>query len=454
MLLCVFIANPVAASNAQEDNITIAITGATLIDGTGAKPIDSATVIIRDGSIECVGNRQQCQLDPDIATLDATGKWLVPGFIDSHIHWQAWYDSEKKLSPQMAVRAAGIYLANGITTLVDVGGQRWVDGENRRILNELQASDQPAPRMLFSGWIDRRQIEASGSKDAGALASDLLANGAVGIKVHNGLNQQDYERIVAAADRSGYPVYGHTYFMDENGFSNLTTEAVSAGVDGIFHILGIPPVAQEDMPPLPTASMDDWQMWWLAGAKLWLHVSEDGMDKLIRLMVNNQTWLQPTLITEQSLIQPGYYKDNPNWTYSPMTREELLFGQPAFQGKDLAQYQASYIQMQTFVKRFYEAGGMVVAGTDGLPIPGFGLQEEMRLLVEAGIPSQEAIKSATLNASKAWRLQDRIGTLQQGKTADLVILAGDPLADITQTTNIWRVIKGGIVYNPENLLKQ
>jgi hypothetical protein len=117
-------------------------------------------------------------------------------------------------------------LANGITTLVDVGGQRWVDGAIRRVLDELQAGDQPTPRMFFSGWIDRREIEVSDSKDAGALASELLAKGAVGIKVHNGLNQQDYERIVAAADRSGHPVYGHTYYMDANHFVDLSSEAV------------------------------------------------------------------------------------------------------------------------------------------------------------------------------------------------------------------------------------
>jgi imidazolonepropionase-like amidohydrolase len=452
-MLVALVADPTVASNPQQEALTLGITGATLIDGTGTKPINNAVVAIRDCLIECVGRVQQCPLDPDTPTLNAIGKWLVPGFIDSHSHWQIWYDEKKTLSRESAQNAAKIYLANGITTLVDVGGQRWVNGENRQVLDKLQESDQPTPQMYFSGWIDHKEIEKSDSKDAGAVASELLAGGAVGIKVHNGLDQQDYERITNVADRMGHPVYGHSYYMIENGFLNLTPEALSAGIDGIFHILGIPPVTPENMPMLPIESMEDWQAWWLAGAKLWLHVSENDMDDLISQMIDNQAWLQPTLVTEHTLIQPDYYKDSPNWVYSPITWEELQFGRPVFEGTDLAQYSAAYAQMQTFVKRFYGAGGMVVAGTDGLLIPAFGLQEEMRLLVEAGLPSLAALQSATRNAAKAWNLQDQLGTLQQGKKADLVILSGDPLVDIAQTINIWRIIKSGIAYSPEELLQ-
>ena len=450
-MLLILLTGPVVAGNLQEEESTVTIVGATLIDGTETEPVKNAIVVIRGGLIECAGNRQQCLLDPDTQLIDATGKWLVPGFIDSHVHWQIWYDDQKLLSPEKAAAAARVYLANGITTLVDVGGQRWVDEANRQVLDKLQESDQPAPRLFYSGWIDRKVIEASDSKDAGVIASELLIRGNVGIKVHNGLNRQDYERITGVADRLGYPVYGHTYYLDETGFVNRTSEAISAGVDGIFHVLGIPPAS--NVPPLPAVPMENWQAWWLAGAKLWLHTTDDSMDELIRQMLNKQVWLQPTLITEYTLIQPDHFRDSPNWTYSPATWEELRLGFPVFEGEDLAQYRAAYAKMQLFVKRFFEAGGMLVAGTDGLPIPGFGLQEEMRLLVEAGIPSQVAIRSATHHASNAWQLQDQIGTLQHGKVADLVILDGDPLVDIAQTKNIWRVIKSGNVHDPYDLLK-
>jgi imidazolonepropionase-like amidohydrolase len=308
--------------------------------------------------------------------------------------------------------------------------------------------------MLFSGWIDGKEIERSNSKNAGVIAAELLSSGAVGIKVHNGLDQHDYRLIVTAAERVGRPVYGHTYDLDETGFLNLTSEALEAGIDGIFHILGVPPVSPEKVPPLPAESMDNWQAWWVAGAKLWLHVTTKDMDELIQLMTSNQAWLQPTLITEHVIIQRVFYEDNPSWRHSPVTWESMQSGMPVLEGEDLEQYTAAYEQMETFVKRFYEAGGIIVSGTDGLPLPAFGLHDELRLLWEAGIPPLAVIQSATRNAAKAWRMQDQIGTLEQGRAADLLILDGDPLLDIAQTRNIWRVVKSGTVYNPEELMRQ
>jgi imidazolonepropionase-like amidohydrolase len=378
----------------------------------------------------------------------------VPGLIDSHVHWQVWFDENRSLSRERAARAAKLYLANGVTTVIDVGGRRWIEGANRRVLDELVNSGEPAPRMFYSGWIDGKEIEQSDSNHAGVIAAELLSSGAVGIKVHNRLDLEDYKLIVAAAERAGRPVYGHTYYLNEKGFLDLTPKALEIGINGIFHILGIPPVSPEHMPPLPADSMDNWQAWWVAGAKLWLHVTSKDMDELIQLMTSKHAWLQPTLITEHVLIQPDYYRENPNWIHSPVTWESLQFGRPVLEGDELDQYAAAYDQMTTFVKRFYEAGGMIVSGTDGLPLPAFGLHDELLLLSQAGIPPLAVIQSATRNSAKAWSLQDQIGTLEQGRAADLLILNGDPLLDVTQTKNIWRIVKSGVVYNPKDLIRQ
>lgn len=453
-LLLVLLAAPVTVCHAQQEKPALAIVGAGLIDATGAPPIENAVVLIREGLLECAGSREACAFDDQTRVLDATGKWLVPGFIDSHMHWQIWFDENRELSAHSAARAARVYLANGITTLVDVGGQRFVGKSHRRVLEQLQSSGQPAPRMLFSAWIDRREVDQSGSKDAGAVATGLLAGDVVGIKIHNGLAQKDYELIVAAADRVGRPVYGHTYYLDQSGFVDRTNAAASAGVDGVFHVLGIPPVAGAQRPPLPAASMDDWQAWWLAGAELWLHASDAGMDALVGRMIRNDTWLQPTLITEQYQIRPGYFQDHPAWAHSPVSREDLQTGLPSYAGDALTRYRAAYTRMQQFVRKFSAAGGLVVAGTDGFPIPGFGMQEEMRLLAEAGMPLEEVLQAATRNAALALRWQDRIGTLQKGKLADLVILSGNPLQDISHTADIWRVIQAGAVYDPGMLLRE
>ena len=455
MLAAAFLAAvwQVHAEERRHSQGTLSITGATLIAGTDAGPIHNATLIIEGGEIRCIGRRAQCQVDSETTVIDATGKWLVPGLIDSHVHWQVWFDEKKAMSGERAARAAKLYLANGVTTVVDVGGKRWVNGANRQVLDELASSGAPIPRIFYSGWIDGKEIEQSDSKNAGVIATDLLSSGAIGIKVHNGLDQHDYKLIVAAAERAGRPVYGHTYDVNEKGFLNLTSEALEAGVAGVFHVLGIPPVSPERMTALPVESKDDWQAWWVAGAKLWLHVTPKEMDELIELMTRKQAWLQPTLISENVLIQPDFYQDSPNWKHSPVSWESIRFGMPVLEGGDLEQYSAAYEQMEVFVRRFYEAGGMIVSGTDGLPLPAFGLHDELRLLSEAGIPTNAIIQSATRNAARAWRLEDQIGTLEQGRAADLLILNGDPLLDIAQTKNIWRIVKSGVVYSPVDLMR-
>ena len=432
----------------------MAITGAALIDGSGAPPVRNAVVVIQDGLVICAGSESECPLEEGTSTLDATGRWLTPGLIDSHIHWQIWYDGDRRLSPATAARAARVYLANGITTVVDVGGQRWVGPEHRQVLGELARSGAPAPRMLFSGWIDRATVDETESKDARLLARDLLASGVDGIKIRDGLSPSEYEVIVAEADRAGRPVYGHTYFMGDREFIDYTAEAAVAGVDGVFHVLGIPPVASGQEPLLPMVPMDDWEAWWLAGAALWSHTSQESMDELIGVMVDHDTWLQPTLVSEWGLIEPGYFRDHPSWTHSPISREALRAGSPVYEGEELEQYRAAYRQMQRFVLRFQEAGGMLLAGTDGLPVPGFGLQEEMGLLAEAGVPPMVVLQSATRNAAAAWHWLDRIGTLEAGRAADLLILEGDPLEEMDNLKRIWRVMKGGIIYDPESLLAE
>jgi len=435
------------------EDVSLAIIGGTLIDGSGTEPVHDAVVTVRHGLVVCAGSAAECPYQADAPRLDASGRWIIPGLIDSHIHWQAWYDSEGTLSPETAARAARFYLANGITTVVDVGGQRWVKDEQRQVLNEVELAGGPAPRMLFSGWIDRRTVDESPSQSAGSLARDLLATGVSGLKIRNGLTPAEYQEIVAEADRVGRPVYGHTYYQEGRDFIDHTAVAASTGVDGVFHVLGIPPVPEDRMPPLPAEPLEDWEAWWLAGAALWSHTTVESQESLIRIMVDHGTWLQPTLVTEQDLIDPDYFSDSPLWARSPWTRDDYLAGFPQFEGEELEQYRAAYRQMQAFVRRFHEAGGMLVAGTDGVPIPGVGMQEELRLLVEAGVPPMTALQAATRNAALAWRQEDRMGTLQEGLAADLLVLDGNPLTDIRNTGEIWRVVKDGEVFDPAELLR-
>jgi imidazolonepropionase-like amidohydrolase len=116
-----------------------------------------------------------------------------------------------------------------------------------------------------------------------------------------------------------------------------------------------------------------------------------------------------------------------------------------YEGRDLQLLRATLERQMAFVKRFHEAGGLVVAGTDNHPAPGFGIHDEMRLLVEAGLPPLAALQAATLNAARVLGWLDRLGTIAPGKLADLALLDANPLEDIRNTRAIHAVILNGRV---------
>ncbi len=168
-------------------------------------------------------------------------------------------------------------------------------------------------------------------------------------------------------------------------------------------------------------------------------------------MVSSGSWLEPTLVTGDFMGEPTRYDEYSQISYMSSTWEEMLTAALPLDDEERKQYYRAFGRMQDFVRRFEEAGGLVVAGTDGLPLPALGLHDEIRLLAESGLSNLSAIQAATRNAAQALGWDDRIGTIQVGKTAVLLILSADPLAAIDNTRSIWRVLKGGSVFDPDSL---
>ena len=116
---------------------------------------------------------------------------------------------------------------------------------------------------------------------------------------------------------------------------------------------------------------------------------------------------------------------------------------------DTAPFKKAWINMQQFVKRFYDAGGVLIVGTDTAAVyqaPGLSAHNEMRLMAELGVPTIDALRAGTINAARALGIEKEAGSIEAGKIADVVIIDGDPLVDINNTRKIARVIKGGALY--------
>lgn len=419
----------------------LAFTHVTVIDVRAGRLRPDMTVVITGNRIGALGPTGTVAVPEGARVIEAQGKYLGPGLVETHAHWFAWFGNRSD-TLQGAAIGAGVYLANGITTMIDVAGQRNRDEQMLRLRAAVEASGRPAPRIYISGRVDSASVQRSGAKDPGELTRRLLALGVDGIKIHRGLTGVELQAVVAEAHREGRRVYGHTYEQRETGYHDYTRVAIEAGVDGVFHVLGMAPVHPAREPPAPPRGAS-WQESWLYGASRWLYVDTATADALIARMVDRGTWLQPTLIAEDWTADRDGYRGSPYWKYSPWPREALGLGFPAFVGADLTRYLAAYARMKWFVRRFYEAGGLLVAGTDGLPISGFGMQEELRLLVEAGIPPLGALQAATLNAVRAFGLDEAIGTIEVGQLADLILLDANPLQDIRHMQRIDGVVRNG-----------
>ena len=416
-------------------------TNVTLIDGTGAAPMPGMTVVVTGDRIESVARTAGARAPLGALVVDARGKYMIPGLIETHAHWFAWFGSANNDTTAAAARGAGVYLANGVTTVIDASA-RGREDMLFRVRENVRASGLSLPRIYLSGRVDSLAVNRSGAGDAGELARRHLARDVIGIKIHRGLNNADLRAVVAEARKENRPVFGHTYELLPSRYHDYTRDAVEAGVAGIFHVLGIAPVRPALEPPLPPRG-GGFEPFWLHFARRWLHVDEESADSLIQLMIRRGAWLQPTLVTEELMVDIDAYRTDPAWRYAPFQQDSELAGFPRFAGADLEVYRAAYGRMRWFVRRFHEAGGLVVAGTDGVRIPGFGMQDELRLLVESGLTPLAALQTATRNAARAFGLDAELGTIEEGKLADLVLLDANPLEDIQNAGRLSAVVANG-----------
>lgn len=209
-----------------------------------------------------------------------------------------------------------------------------------------------------------------------------------------------------------------------------------------MHVLGIAPVrAGHSAPHLS----DDARIEevWLNIARRWLHVDEGRSLELIDSMVARNVWLEPTLVAGDYLIDSARYVSHPGNRLLAFPYDTVRSWYPTFQGSEREEYVGATQQMKTFVRRFHEAGGIVLAGSDGIPAPAVGLHEELRLLVSAGLPAPAALRAATSDAARALGWDNRLGQIAPGMIADMVLLAANPLDNIENTRKIRAVVLRG-----------
>ncbi len=408
---------------------TLAIVGATLIDGTGAAPVADSAVVIENGRIKAVGPRSKVRIPKDANVVDAKGKFLLPGLWDMHAHFEQ-------------VEWGPIYLAAGATTVRDCGNEfefitavRDAIAQNRGL----------GPRILAAGIVDGTGPMALGVQrvDTPEQARQWVDRyhdaGFQQMKIYSSVKLEEVKAVADEAHRFGMTVTGHV----PEGLTAF--QVIDAGQDQVNHIGYIDDIMHAPFPK-DMSRIDRMK------ATADLNLDSPEAQKAISFLKDHHTVVDPTMALFElfsattakppASFEPGIEKIAPELA-QPLTdveppSERSEIGEKLFQ-KEIA-----------VVGALHKAGIPIVAGTDQA-VPGYSLHREIEIYVQAGFTPMEAIQAATIVPARAMHLEKDTGTVQKGKRGDLILINGDPLADIHNTRNVEYVITNGTMYHTAEL---
>lgn len=397
----------------------LVIKNANLIDGTGKPPISSAIVVIENGRIKYAGADGDIITPKNAKIFDAQGKYILPGLWDMHAHFEQ-------------VEWGPVYLAAGVTTVRDVGNEFEFMTSVRDAIKENRGL---GPRILLAGIIDGDSpmalgiIRANTPDEARAVVNRYYKAGFNQIKIYSSMKPDILKVICDEAHKLGLTVTGHV----PNGMNAI--EAVEAGMDQINHIQYLPSVLGEGKisPNAPLPKID---------------FSSAEVQKKIQFFKDHKTVFDPTLSVMEMFLhsaetpfasfEPGAAK-LPRELDAPINNTGLPPERAAF-GRGIQD-----LLLQT-VSEFHKAGLTIVAGTDQV-VPGHSLRREIELYVKAGFTPLEAIQSATIVPARVMKQDKDSGTIETGKFADLILVEGNPLENISNIRNTKFVVTNGRMFD-------
>lgn len=447
---------------------TVALTGGTIIDGTGRPAIANGVVLVHGDRLQCVGTAEQCPVLGGRARIDMTGRFLTPGLVDAHVHFSqtGWVDgrpdgiSAPELYPYpetaRALRANPArwyrsYLCSGITAVFDVGGHPWTTG-----LPAQAESDTLAPHVRAAGPLITHAgrsalnvdeeiytfLPMGTSAEVQASVAKLKAMGSSAVKVW-------YLRPPAARQEE----------LDAR-MLEVGAAARGAGLDLIVHATGL----REAKVALR------------AGAVLLVHSVEDQAvdQEFLDLLARNHATYAPTLVVGRNATRASvsislglsFPVDDPGGCVDSATVAKIANVEPlrALQPERLRSADVAFRRLEGVgargavmaenLRRVHAAGGGIATATDAgnpLTLHGPSIYDEMEAMQAAGLPPADVVVMSTRNGARAMGRERDFGTLEAGKLADLLVLAENPLADVRAFRSRTHVMRGGRLYPQTSL---
>ncbi len=434
-----------------------AITGATLIDGRGGAPVANANVVLRDGKIDCAGAAADCPVPQGIDVLDARGAFITPGLIDAHVHFSqtGWTDGRpdtldvrdrypyEKVEAELEKipdRYGRSYVCSGVTSVFDVGGYPWTLQLAKRFEGDTAMPHVAAAGPLLSTldhWLNlpaSRQFIHLDSADVGHSGVRYLAEaGSKAIKVWYIVRDPDLpvdksEPFVAAAGEEArsrhLPLIVHATGLAE------AKAALRSGATYLVHSVWDVPVDQEfiDLAKRNGTILSPTLTVLRGRAKMFRSVVDRKppqvddpnhcIDKATLAKIAETAALDPALVTAQRAAD----------TEAAVARREAV--------------------MFANLRKLVDAGIPIATGTDAgnpLTLHGPAIYTEMDAMQAAGMTPMQVVVASTATAARVMGIAAETGTIEKGKSADLLILAADPSSDVANFRKIRYVVRAGVV---------
>ncbi len=414
----------------------LAITHVTVIDTGAARR--HMTIVVAGSRIESVSPSSAGQLPASARIIDGRGKFLIPGLWDMHVHTQLAGIDERPL--------LGLFIANGVTGVRDMGGDFGViDGYRKDIARGVLVG----PRIVASGPylngvdVPLPHFDVHSAEDARRAVDSLAALGVDFVKIHSRVPREAVFAALREARAKHLAVAGHVSY----GITN--EEASDSGQRSLEHLLGF---------PNECSAQDSVRF---ARVHPFIRVAFNqctsrDQTPVYHHLARNGTWVTPTLTAmwEFAILPSTALPADSLGHYLPDSLRGFwrdAMGAPTDLPREAeALGRALFAKRLQLVRALHAAGVPLLAGTDS-PLrnstPGFGLHEELALLVSAGLSPQAALRAATYEPARYFDALDSLGTVAPRKLADLVLLDADPIADIHNTRRIALVITRGRVYD-------
>ena len=438
------------------DQQVIALKDVRVIDGTGAAPAEHQTILISGGKISSIASSTNANIPPGAHIFELSGYTVIPGLVGMHDHLFYPVGGQPPLYSNMGFSFPRLYLAAGVTSLRTTGSvMPYEDLELKKLIDAGTIAGPKmhitAPYLEGPGAFTPVMHTLTDAADATRTMEYWIAEGATSFKAYMNITRAEMAAAVSTAHAHHMKITGHLCSI---GFR----EAAELGIDDLEHGL----VADTEFSPGKQTDKCPPQQPNVA-TLLKLDVNGPEIQQTIRTLIEKHVAVTSTLPVFEASV-PNAPAGTPRRpleaprvlsAMSPQAQAAYL-GARARIAPDSTSGEMLKKEMQ-FELAFAKAGGLLLAGPDptgnGGVLAGYGDQREVELLVEAGFNPLEAIKIATLNGAQFLGEQDHVGSIAQGKQADLVVINGDPSRDIRDIEKVEIVFKDGVGYDSQKLIQ-